>query len=228
MADLTSKHISSKLGTSARQVSEHTSLEPASQQAASTHSFTPTPPHSKLDSLFETLYDDYFGSNKSNHPSTTVEAAIPQTLPATVTEFSTPHPSANTEATPEVTEPPHLTSTTETLPNQTLSTNPSADSFPESTPPSFETLDQNPSSFLDSSIDHQSYQPLPQETKWTQSHPLHQIIGDPSASVQTRSASANECLFATFLSKVEPSKVDEALQDPDWIVAMQDELNQFE
>ena len=27
---------------------------------------------------------------------------------------------------------------------------------------------------------------------------------------------------------MEPKKVDEALEDPDWVIAMQDELNQFE
>jgi len=32
----------------------------------------------------------------------------------------------------------------------------------------------------------------------------------------------------SFLSKIEPTKIDEALRDPDWIVAMQDELGQFE
>ncbi|KAI3664951.1 hypothetical protein L6452_43565 [Arctium lappa] len=33
--------------------------------------------------------------------------------------------------------------------------------------------------------------PLPHTTKWTRSHPIHQIIGDPQASVSTRSKSAS-------------------------------------
>ncbi|KAJ9567605.1 hypothetical protein OSB04_003571 [Centaurea solstitialis] len=60
--------------------------------------------------------------------------------------------------------------------------------------------------------------PLPHTTKWTRDHPLHQIIGDPNAPVQTRSATANECLFAAFLSNVEPLKVVDALADPDWFM----------
>ncbi|KAL8119123.1 hypothetical protein AgCh_016579 [Apium graveolens] len=44
----------------------------------------------------------------------------------------------------------------------------------------------------------------------------------------TRSATANECRHACFLSQVEPKKTEEALMDPDWISAMQEELNQFE
>ncbi|KAI3692850.1 hypothetical protein L6452_32674 [Arctium lappa] len=72
--------------------------------------------------------------------------------------------------------------------------------------------------------------PLPHTTKWTRSHPIHQIIGDPPASVSTRSktATSNECLFTCFLSKIEPTKVSEALEDPDWIIAMQEDLNQFD
>ncbi|KAI3677816.1 hypothetical protein L6452_37086 [Arctium lappa] len=72
--------------------------------------------------------------------------------------------------------------------------------------------------------------PLPHTTKWTRSHPIHQIIGDPQASVSTRSRTAtfNECLFTCFLSNIEPTKVYEALEDPDWIIAMQEELNQFD
>nr|GEY61812.1 retrovirus-related Pol polyprotein from transposon TNT 1-94 [Tanacetum cinerariifolium] len=40
-------------------------------------------------------------------------------------------------------------------------------------------------------------------------------------------ASANECIFADFLSEIEPKKVSEALEHPGWINAMQEELNQF-
>ncbi len=31
-----------------------------------------------------------------------------------------------------------------------------------------------------------------------------------------------------FTSKIEPKRVKEALNDPDWILAMQEELNQFQ
>ncbi|KAJ9555966.1 hypothetical protein OSB04_010580 [Centaurea solstitialis] len=94
--------------------------------------------------------------------------------------------------------------------------------------PSFESLQEVPiSSYTDSSYDIQLYRPLPHTTKWTRDHPLHQIIGDLNAPVQTRSATANECLFATFFSNVEPLKVADALADPDWFMAMQEEINQF-
>ncbi|GKB44966.1 retrovirus-related pol polyprotein from transposon TNT 1-94, partial [Tanacetum coccineum] len=40
-------------------------------------------------------------------------------------------------------------------------------------------------------------------------------------------SSASECLFADFLSKIDPNKVSEALKHPRWVDAMQEELNQF-
>ena len=35
-------------------------------------------------------------------------------------------------------------------------------------------------------------------------------------------------MYSGFLSQMEPKKVEEALTDRDWVVAMQEELNQFE
>ena len=63
---------------------------------------------------------------------------------------------------------------------------------------------------------------------WSKDHPFELIIGDPEAGVRTRSATQNECLYYVFLSKMEPKKIEETLTDPDWVVAMQEELNQFE
>ncbi|GJY50952.1 putative ribonuclease H-like domain-containing protein [Tanacetum coccineum] len=35
------------------------------------------------------------------------------------------------------------------------------------------------------------------------------------------------CMFACFLSQMEPASVDQALNDPDWVEAMQEEMQQF-
>ena len=69
---------------------------------------------------------------------------------------------------------------------------------------------------------------LPRQTVWNRAHPVELIIGDPDVGVRTRSATQSECLYSGFLSEMEPKKVEEALSDPDWVIAMQDELNQFE
>nr|GEW69973.1 hypothetical protein [Tanacetum cinerariifolium] len=63
---------------------------------------------------------------------------------------------------------------------------------------------------------------------------LVNIIGEPLASITTRSkirdsdaASASECLYVNFLFEIEPKKLIEALEEEGWIIAMQEELNQF-
>ena len=68
----------------------------------------------------------------------------------------------------------------------------------------------------------------PHLTKWTKNHPIHQVIGDPHLPVQTRVATANECNFSICLSNTQPTRVSDAREDPDWVLAMQEELNQFE
>ncbi|GKD26056.1 putative ribonuclease H-like domain-containing protein, partial [Tanacetum coccineum] len=91
-------------------------------------------------------------------------------------------------------------------------------------------------------------------TATTRVHNVHSpslIIGNVSSPVQTRSqlkekkqsASAfvsyiqhqrrnnhidfQLCMFACFLSQMEPASVDQALNDPDWVEAMQEEMQQF-
>ncbi|GKA20199.1 putative ribonuclease H-like domain-containing protein [Tanacetum coccineum] len=80
-------------------------------------------------------------------------------------------------------------------------------------------------------------------------HPTSQILGDPKSAVQTRSKvekglahalvsyiqrqkrnnhkDFQHCLFACFLSQIEPKKIFEALKDERWVDAMQEELLQF-
>nr|GEZ21429.1 putative ribonuclease H-like domain-containing protein [Tanacetum cinerariifolium] len=82
-------------------------------------------------------------------------------------------------------------------------------------------------------------------------HPQSLIIGDPTSAVQTRSkvkqnttgdsafisyifdqqrdnhTDFQHCLFACFLSQVKPRSVVQALEDPSWVDAMQEEMQQF-
>src|SRR6187455_1728529 len=58
-------------------------------------------------------------------------------------------------------------------------------------------------------------------------HPVDNILGSIRRGVTTRSRLANFCEFYSFVSSLEPLKVEEALGDPDWIIAMQEELNNF-
>jgi hypothetical protein len=58
-------------------------------------------------------------------------------------------------------------------------------------------------------------------------HPVDQILGDISKGVTTRSCLANFCEHYSFVSSIEPFRVEEALQDLDWVLSMQEELNNF-
>ncbi|GKB69553.1 putative reverse transcriptase domain-containing protein [Tanacetum coccineum] len=90
--------------------------------------------------------------------------------------------------------------------------------------------------------------PIPR-TRIHKDHPKDQIIGDINSATQTRRMTKSaqkhamvsyikkqrrtnhkdyqNCLFAYFLSQIEPKKVTQALTDPSWIKAIQDELLQF-
>ncbi|GKE90992.1 putative ribonuclease H-like domain-containing protein, partial [Tanacetum coccineum] len=94
--------------------------------------------------------------------------------------------------------------------------------------------------------------PLPMETNQINTiHPRSLILGDHTLAVQTRSKvnkttigesafisyihdqqrnnhiDFQHCLFACFLSQVEPRSVAQSLDDPSWVDAMQEEMQQF-
>jgi hypothetical protein len=58
-------------------------------------------------------------------------------------------------------------------------------------------------------------------------HPMNTILGNIQKGVTTRSRVAHFCEHYSFVSSIEPHRVEEALQDSDWVVAMQEELNNF-
>jgi hypothetical protein len=58
-------------------------------------------------------------------------------------------------------------------------------------------------------------------------HPIHNILGDIKKGVTTRSRVANFSEHYSFVSSFEPFKAEDALRDPDWVVPMQEELNNF-
>ncbi|GJZ50853.1 retrovirus-related pol polyprotein from transposon TNT 1-94 [Tanacetum coccineum] len=81
-----------------------------------------------------------------------------------------------------------------------------------------------------------TFQPPDPQDRWSREKhiKLVNIIGEPLAGITTisrvrdsKAASAHECLYVTFLSKLEPKKLIKALEEEGWIIAMQEELNQF-
>jgi hypothetical protein len=58
-------------------------------------------------------------------------------------------------------------------------------------------------------------------------HPINNILGDIEKWVTTKSRVTNFCEHYSFVSSFEPFIVEDALRDPDWVVTMQEELNNF-
>ncbi|GJR03716.1 retrovirus-related pol polyprotein from transposon TNT 1-94 [Tanacetum coccineum] len=62
--------------------------------------------------------------------------------------------------------------------------------------------------------------------KKSRNHPLENVIGNLNQRT-LRSQAQNQSNFFCFISIIEPKNVNEALGDGSWLVAMQEELNQF-
>jgi hypothetical protein len=58
-------------------------------------------------------------------------------------------------------------------------------------------------------------------------HPVNSILDDIHKGVTTRSRVAHFCEHYSFVSSIEPYRVEDALRDSYWVLAMQEELNNF-
>ena len=58
-------------------------------------------------------------------------------------------------------------------------------------------------------------------------HPATNILGSLNDNMRLRSKALNVITHLCYLSQFEPKKVDEALQDADWVNSMHEELYQF-
>jgi hypothetical protein len=77
-------------------------------------------------------------------------------------------------------------------------------------------------------IQHEAQIPHPRIHQIIQkNHPVDNILGSINKGVTTRSRLATFCEHYSFVSSLKSLKVEEALNDPDWVMAMQDELNNF-
>nr|GEW68708.1 Gag-Pol polyprotein [Tanacetum cinerariifolium] len=62
--------------------------------------------------------------------------------------------------------------------------------------------------------------------KESKNHPLDQVIGNLNQRT-LRSQAQDHGNFFCFISTIEPKDVNEAFKDESWVIAMQEELNQF-
>nr|GEU68340.1 hypothetical protein [Tanacetum cinerariifolium] len=112
--------------------------------------------------------------------------------------------------------------------------------FQEAATPRAEVLADSPVSFFinqdapstrSSSNVIQIHTPFEHLGRWTKDHPIENVIDDPSRSVSTRKqleTDAMWCYFEAFLTSVEPKNFKQAMTEPSWIDAMQEEIHEFE
>ena len=62
---------------------------------------------------------------------------------------------------------------------------------------------------------------LRRRLRMSSQHPPKNIISDPNKGTQNHA-------FSAFVSLLEPKDIKEAILEPEWIIAMQNELNEFE
>ncbi|GJR70363.1 integrase, catalytic region, zinc finger, CCHC-type containing protein [Tanacetum coccineum] len=77
----------------------------------------------------------------------------------------------------------------------------------------------------------QIHTPFKHLGRWTKDHLIANMIGDPSRFVSTRKqleTDAMWCYFDAFLTSVEPKNFKQAMTEPSWINAMQEEIHEFE
>jgi hypothetical protein len=102
----------------------------------------------------------------------------------------------------------------------------------EDEPPQVEDNDQGGDEVNEDKEDDQEIQrqgpPHPRVHQAIQrDHPVNSILGDIHKGVTTRSQVAHFYEHYSFVSSIEPYRVEDALRDSDWVLAMQEELNNF-
>ncbi|GKE18289.1 retrovirus-related pol polyprotein from transposon TNT 1-94 [Tanacetum coccineum] len=96
--------------------------------------------------------------------------------------------------------------------------------------PLHESLHEDSTSHGSSSNVRPSHTPFEHLGRWTKDHPIANLISDPSRLVSTRKQLETDvmwCYFDAFLTSVEPKNFKQAMTEPSWIDAMQEEIHEF-
>ncbi|GKE32403.1 integrase, catalytic region, zinc finger, CCHC-type containing protein, partial [Tanacetum coccineum] len=182
------------------------------------------PPRDDWDNLFQPMFDEYF-----NLPTIDVSRVPVMNAPRAV-DLANSHVSTLIDQDAPSTSPP---STQEQEHSQVIS-----QGFEESpkTPhfcddPLHESLHEDSTSHGSSSNVRTIHTLFEHLGRWTKDHPIENMIGDPSYSVPTSKQLQTDSMwyyFDTFLTSVEPKNFKQAMTEPSWIDAMQEEIHEFE
>ncbi|GJS25825.1 putative ribonuclease H-like domain-containing protein [Tanacetum coccineum] len=192
------------------------------------------PTNKELEMLFQPMFDEYFnppGIRQDPIPNVAQDPVIP-TGPSVSIAIDLDAPSGSHTSSPL----DHHSSSVHhgVAGEQYAEVNPFAAADPEPFVNVFAPdYNSEASSSREITIPESNQSTLPHEhiRKWTDSHPLDNIIGNPSRLVSTRKQLATDalwCFYNSVLSKVEPKNFTSAVTEDCWFQAMQEEIHEFD
>ncbi|GJS60674.1 retrovirus-related pol polyprotein from transposon TNT 1-94 [Tanacetum coccineum] len=194
------------------------------------------PPTNKdLELLFQPMFDEYFETPTGDHQMPQVPAVPPPVIPTDPSvsisfDHDAPTGSHSPSSSAHRSSSVHRGIATE----HSFGVNSFAATEHEpfvnvfAPDPNFEA---SSSRTLTITTPNKSTQPHEHLRKWTDSHPLDNIIGNPSRPVSTQKQLATDalwCFYNSLLSKVEPKNFKSAVAKDCWFQAMQDEIHEFD
>ncbi|GJZ00187.1 retrovirus-related pol polyprotein from transposon TNT 1-94 [Tanacetum coccineum] len=182
------------------------------------------PPRDDWDRLFQPMFDEYF------NPPTIVVSPVPvAAAPRAVDLADSPVSTSIDQDAPSTSIPSTQDQEHSPIISQGFEESPKTPHFHDD--PLHESLHEDSTSQGSSSNVRPIHTPFESLGRWTKDHPIANVIGDPSRSVSTRKqleTDAMWCYFDAFLTSVEPKNFKQAMTEPSWIDAMQEEIHEFE
>ena len=79
-----------------------------------------------------------------------------------------------------------------------------------------------------SEVSNEGNNSLPKDWRFMNAHPQEQVIGDVYDRVRTRSSYHQVCGNLAFISHIEPTCIEQALNGESWILAMQEKVRSIQ
>ncbi|GJV70125.1 retrovirus-related pol polyprotein from transposon TNT 1-94 [Tanacetum coccineum] len=182
------------------------------------------PTRNYWDRLFQPMLDEYF------NPPTSVVSLVPATdAPRAVDIADSLMSTSIDQDAPSTSIPSTQQKEQSLIISQGVVESPKTPHFHDD--PLHETLHEDSTSQGSSSNMRPSHTLFELLGKWIKNHPIANVIRYPSRLVSTKKklkTDAMWCYFDTFLTSVEPNNYKEAMLEPSWIDAMQEEIHEFE
>ncbi|GJU52131.1 retrovirus-related pol polyprotein from transposon TNT 1-94 [Tanacetum coccineum] len=182
------------------------------------------PPRDDWDRLFQPMLDEYF-----NPPTIAVSPVPVAAAPRAVDLADSPVSTSIDQDAPSTSIPSTQDQEHSLIISQGFEESPKTPHFHDD--PLHESLHEDSTSQGSSSNVRPIHTLFESLGRWTKDHPIANVIGDPSRSVSTRKqlqTDAMWCYFDAFLTFVEPKNFKQAMTEPSWIDAMQEEIHEFE